>query len=1371
MMKHYGSKLLAWLLCMMTVIGLMPVTAIADNSTEATPGQLTVKNAGFEETAASGVPGWMNQRGTLKPKGLFERSTAKAHSGSASLKITDQSDGVDTLICNGGTLGITEGYTYRASAWFFKESGTNQPQMYLRFFDVYGVLIDSGVSVSVPKSTDWKQVTVEAVAPKGAVMARLLFSYNSPGSIYVDDVTLEELPLLDPKGWTKEADGLTSSRAKALPGVEYQLVGAGSGAAICFYSSSDALIMKVTGSRAYAPENAAYVRAVIPGSKADGVTLLPLFAGTQVPDGSFESMANTNTSAWTSTFRGDASAGGNAATKWDTQYSGSTVNVTGDQATTKGGKSLKITASKTGGGGARSIPLAVKAGQVLTINAKYLSEGTAYMYFEFWSDDPVYTVGDSFNRLDDPTIVTLPGGSNWASMDQTTVTVPKGAAYFTLLFYYKKNTVNNPLGYLDDVSIKCKGKDDLLNDNFENNAVTTGGTVTYAPMVSRELVTDGASGLVLTDGSTTSAYIPVLGGKTYSAAVDVKGSATLTLTFYNQGGTVLRRHTTSGTEGRLTVEATAGRDAFAAKMTLEAKGKTCFDNAQLYAITESVANPSFESMTHAYSGKHATQWQSFGDVSAKACASLTDANGALAMELMGTGTEGGIRSSMIKVTAGQSYAVRADISGKAKTQIAFYDAAFNRLGIGTAAPAGAAYACVEILVSDKDTAVVDAVEFGESVIDVSNLAQLFIDDYLIADTNLTRTFHQAKKSEPVVSPSTTNIWESGGAYVYGSVLYDESAPANQRYKMWYQTFNPAGVNGDDATQVLAAYSYSADGVNWTLPVDEVQKAFAGKTILTKEKFVQVCGSKNGLTPYKTGFTIEGSNIIGNFHIMSVFIDEDAPADKRYCMITHQHDTAYRTMYSADGITWVNGKTFVSGTGAFDVVTGAYDADNEQFISTMKIYHVGKDVSKRLMYTTTSADGTSWKEPVVHNTLADLLDTQKAYRADSYGIGYYARGGAYIGFDWLMYMPGTTTSEGIVEVQLAYSRDLTEEWQRPTRTPIVPLGADGAVDDGMIFTSSYAIEVGDEVWLYCGGWDGDHGTSKRNCSIYIAKWRLDGFASMNGTGTLTTKPVTFDGNALYLNSRGKVTVELLDANGKSLLGVSDPISADSVSNLVTWNGSGDLSSIKQPVSIKINATDAEIYSFTFGEKEGSGQAETKLPFVDVAKSDWFYDDVAYVYEKGLMSGTAPDTFAPDLTVNRAMIVTILWRQEGEPSAKPSTFTDVAANSWYDKAVNWAAEKGIVNGYSETQFGPMDQITHEQVVTILYRYAQYKGYDVSARDDLKSFADADKISSWAKDAMQWAAAKEMIHAEDALAPQGAASRARVADILKAFLENYA
>ncbi|OUQ55884.1 hypothetical protein B5E56_13750 [Flavonifractor sp. An112] len=185
-------------------------------------------------------------------------------------------------------------------------------------------------------------------------------------------------------------------------------------------------------------------------------------------------------------------------------------------------------------------------------------------------------------------------------------------------------------------------------------------------------------------------------------------------------------------------------------------------------------------------------------------------------------------------------------------------------------------------------------------------------------------------------------------------------------------------------------------------------------------------------------------------------------------------------------------------------------------------------------------------------------------------------------------------------------------------------------------------------------------------------------------------------------------------------------------------------------------------------------ETGLPFTDVKAGDWFYEAVKYAYDNKLMDGTSSTTFAPLMTTNRAMIVTILWRLEGSPVVNYAmNFSDVESGVWYTEAVRWAAAEGIVKGYSDTVFAPDDTVTREQLATILYRYAGYKEYDVSAKGDLTTFADGSTVSTWAADGMTWAVGAQLITGKDGgkLDPTGTATRAEVATILMRFCENVA
>ena len=185
------------------------------------------------------------------------------------------------------------------------------------------------------------------------------------------------------------------------------------------------------------------------------------------------------------------------------------------------------------------------------------------------------------------------------------------------------------------------------------------------------------------------------------------------------------------------------------------------------------------------------------------------------------------------------------------------------------------------------------------------------------------------------------------------------------------------------------------------------------------------------------------------------------------------------------------------------------------------------------------------------------------------------------------------------------------------------------------------------------------------------------------------------------------------------------------------------------------------------------------FADLDIDAWYTDSTDFVIANGLMNGTGNDKFDPNGTTSRAMIVTILWRLEGSPIVNYAMdFEDVDADRWYTEALRWAASNKIAEGYGNGKFGTNDAITREQMVTIMWRYAKYKGYDVSvgANTNILSYGDAFDVSEWAIPAMQWACGSGMIQgiADGStmnLVPQGNATRAQAAAILQRYCENVA
>ena len=258
------------------------------------------------------------------------------------------------------------------------------------------------------------------------------------------------------------------------------------------------------------------------------------------------------------------------------------------------------------------------------------------------------------------------------------------------------------------------------------------------------------------------------------------------------------------------------------------------------------------------------------------------------------------------------------------------------------------------------------------------------------------------------------------------------------------------------------------------------------------------------------------------------------------------------------------------------------------------------------------------------------------------------------------------------------------------------------------------------------------------------------------GTITTNKGTAVGDAT-------VTITAIPDTGYALdkLVVTD---GDGNKLKLTDNGDGTFSFEMPTSKVTIDA------SFV---KASDVPATDSSNFVDVFKNDWYYDAVQYAFDNDLMSGISSTQFGPNGTTTRGMIVTILHRLEGKPATSGSTFTDVANGNYYTDAVAWAAANNIVGGYGDGTFGPMDNITREQLAAIMYRYASYKGYDVTGRADLTSYSDDAQVSNYALDAMQWANFTNLITGDNlnALNPSGDATRAQVAAIMMRFCENIA
>lgn len=356
-----------------------------------------------------------------------------------------------------------------------------------------------------------------------------------------------------------------------------------------------------------------------------------------------------------------------------------------------------------------------------------------------------------------------------------------------------------------------------------------------------------------------------------------------------------------------------------------------------------------------------------------------------------------------------------------------------------------------------------------------------------------------------------------------------------------------------------------------------------------------------------------------------------------------------------------------------------------------------------------------------------------------------------------------------------NKEYWAKWEANTYTVTL-----NGVNSDATGAGNYAVGV--TVNIYAGtksgysfnGWTSDNVTitnaNNKNASFIMpakdvavtANWKKN---SSGGTGHTyyTIKAIAGaggtispSGNAAVLYGRNK-TFTITPDNGYAIADVK--IDGQSIGAVKTYT----FERVKGDHTIEA----------VFMKATGNPQTGVDVPFTDVSETDWFYEDVAYVYTNNLMNGTNTTMFSPNTTTTRGMIVTILYRLEGEPSVSDNChFADVKSGSYYEKAITWAAAKGIVSGYGNNQFGPDDPITREQMAVILFRYAQYKGLDVSAGEDtnILSYSDALDISEYAFPAMQWICGESILNGSDGnLMPRGSATRAQVAAILHRFCEN--
>lgn len=322
-----------------------------------------------------------------------------------------------------------------------------------------------------------------------------------------------------------------------------------------------------------------------------------------------------------------------------------------------------------------------------------------------------------------------------------------------------------------------------------------------------------------------------------------------------------------------------------------------------------------------------------------------------------------------------------------------------------------------------------------------------------------------------------------------------------------------------------------------------------------------------------------------------------------------------------------------------------------------------------------------------------------------------------------------------------------------------------------FTTTKSVKVknetGADITVKFNGTDKKFGDGETETFTYT-KPSSGGSSGGSSSGKTTYKVTTS-----AVNNGGVNASPSSAEKGATITITLSPDKGYKLDKLTVTNGSG-----KTVSTVKKSDT---VYTFTMPAsavkvgvsyvKATETPSETK--FNDVSANDWFASAVDYVTGKGMMNGTADNTFSPKANTTRGMVVTVLYRLENQPSTSAASFTDVASGAYYANAVAWANANGIVSGYGSGKFGPNDKVTREQLAAILYRYAQYKKYDVSVGEDtnILSYDDAQSISSYAIPAIQWACGAGVVTGKSGskLDPKGNATRAEVAAMLMRFCEN--
>ncbi len=416
---------------------------------------------------------------------------------------------------------------------------------------------------------------------------------------------------------------------------------------------------------------------------------------------------------------------------------------------------------------------------------------------------------------------------------------------------------------------------------------------------------------------------------------------------------------------------------------------------------------------------------------------------------------------------------------------------------------------------------------------------------------------------------------------------------------------------------------------------------------------------------------------------------------------------------------------------------------------------GSQIGLHILGTIAIHGGTTKATSGSHAIVGDkiLLDGEAQLTVSGYGYGLYAQGSDEGDFtDAIKMEAGSTMESTCKSVALAVDYSAHPDLSDEEKAASVNLPADSLPE-------GYAMKQVEGVTLLV--------LAPKNSNVTMGE---DDFPTGEGVGGPITieyheppmPEITF--SVLTFDTNGGEAMDSVRKVSGARVDLTDYVPVREGYTFLGWYLDADLSEAVSNVKLTKNIT-------VYAAWEENIPSTVVLPFSDVNEGDWFYAPVAYVYENGLMNGTSATTFAPNEATSRGMLVTMLWRLEGQPAAQKASFSDISVDDYYATAVAWANENGIVTGVDEAIFAPKSAITREQFAAIMYRYAQYKGMDTSAHADLSSYTDNTSISAYAREALSWANATGLINGMSTteLAPQAQATRAQTAAILWRWCED--